>query len=154
MTSDQTIELAEVRGILRAFEWFNSKVNYSPTFTLAELPTRPTLAEAIFAHFQGDAIEIEAVPVADWFNASQALLSKWLFEYRDLITPDAFGCVNDQRAESKLVEEIVRKMETAIQPTAAWTVKIKTRQFYELFWDDVAIESNQARYLLHLGWTD
>ncbi|HUE70229.1 MAG TPA: hypothetical protein VMP01_05005 [Pirellulaceae bacterium] len=154
MTSNQIAELAEVRGVLCAFEWFNSKVNYSPTFALEELPKRPTLQEALQTHFEGNALEIETNPVVDWIHATRALFSKWLFEYRDLIAPDAFGCVNSRQAESKLVEEIVRKMERAIQPTAAWTVKVKTRQLYELFWDDLAIESDQARYLLHLGWTD
>ena len=53
-----------------------------------------------------------------------------------------------------MVATVLKTLTLGLQPTAVWQVKIEPTGFYEIYWDDFAIQGESGWYLLHFGMSD
>jgi hypothetical protein len=121
---------------------------------LDRLSRQSTLHETLHRYFEGDATEIKTDAIEDWQGVVRSVFGNWLFEYRDLIAPQAVGSLNCEASQREILDEIMDWISAAIHPTAAWKVDVTTKGFYELLWDDIALETTEYIYFLHLGMSD
>lgn len=158
---DRIVAFGELRGLLDAFAWFNNKTNYSPTFALDVLDKAGDVRGSLLDHFKlelhDDSPEIVLVAIDDWRSELRLVLGKWLFEYREFINANEMqvsGALNHEASQRDLCAEIVKKFAAVTEPTAVWRVHVKTTDFYETVWEDLAFENNERVYSLHMGMSD
>jgi hypothetical protein len=156
--SDAWLTYGELRGLLQAFAWFNEKVNHSCTFTFDEMPKPGTVDNAVEEYFrrlfQAPAGEVVLTPLPDWSEVVRKLLDDWLFRFQDLIDPAAVCALTHRESRQSFLNKVITRLTNTIRPIAVWSVQTKPTEFYECAWDDIAFETNDRVFLLHLGASD
>lgn len=155
------VSIAWLSGVLQAFAWFNDKSNNAYTFKLDTIAKRFPIEEAIKTHLRGDltSFSVSLEPVADWPIKLRSLLHRWLFEFqdpRDCHLEDrwkSFGLSEDHNRDA-ICGEIVERVKNAISPSVVWKVTVKTEEWYEGAYDDLAFEEDNRVLYLHLGVSD
>jgi hypothetical protein len=148
------LALGELRGLLAAFAWANTKCDHSCTFSVEELPAGAGLQESLAEYFGDSAKTVSATEIDDWYAAVGDTLLRWLFLFRDLVKPTAACALTDQRCQGEMVAIILDAFIAGLQPLAVWRVEMEPRGFYECAWDDFAIRGASGLFLLHLGVSD
>jgi hypothetical protein len=118
------------------------------TFDFAYVEKQKTVQATLEAYTARWADAITLVPVVAWEKALQSTLESWLFDCLRL--PE--WCEQSWRAN--LVGDLLKKIEQLVQPTTVWRVTVTPKGFYELHWEDFALESERAVFYLHLGFSD
>lgn len=149
-----TLALGELRGMLAALAWANTKCNHGCTFTVEELPVGADVHVSLTQHFGEGANKVSFVAIGDWSGAIEEALQRWLFLFGDLVKPQAVCSLTDERSQRKLVGIVQDVFIAALQPLEVWRVEIEPRGFYECAWDDFAIRGSSGLFLLHLGVSD
>lgn len=94
-----------------------------------------------------------AVAVDDWKQHLRALFFKWLFdEHFPPLTAE-----QEEFVEDNILDWLFRKLDALLdcRSTVGWALAVSSSNvFYELVFDDFALESNGNIYLLHLGFSD
>ena len=152
--TDPILAIGEVRGLLRGFEWFNTRVNYGPTYTFERLAPHASLDEALNCYFDGDTQEIQLTPMGNWQTEVRSVLAQWLFAYCDSGLPPGVGAVGDSRSQDEQLDHFMELFQGTLRPRAVWKVDVKLDSFYELLWDDLVFECASGAYFLHLGMSD
>jgi hypothetical protein len=148
------LALGEFRGLLAAFAWANHKCDHACTFTVEELPTGADVHEALARYFGESASKVSATPLGDWHAAVGEALQRWLFQFGDLVKPQAVCALTDERCQREMVGTILDAFRAGLQPLEVWRVEIEPRGFYECAWDDFAVRGASGLFLLHLGVSD
>jgi hypothetical protein len=157
----QQERLARLRGVLAAFEWVNLKNDHGYTFSLDRLERRATLEETLSASFPWmTSVIVSNMP--NWRETIVPILEKWLFAFRvdtptyRLIESSGHGVFDSSRASwrRETAAGLADELAAAIGATSVWAVRVEADGFYELAWDDIAFETEDTVYLLHLGVSD
>jgi hypothetical protein len=119
------------------------------------------LQSALECFFAGQASSVRLSAVNDWREELRTALSGWLCAYlnddegigRLTDTPRRFG-LSLPDEPPRLAERVIEKIVALLRPAAVWRVEITQTGFYELFWDDFALEADDRVLLLHLGVSD
>src|SRR5262245_49390093 len=160
--------LARLQGFLDAFARINGFGDVSYTFSFERLPDGPDVGAAVERSFGGDATQVRLEEVAEWRTAIRDALASWLFRFLgefDRRRPAGAGGefvakvvgqlhVGDETVRRKLVEDVVALLVKIGEPRRVWKVDVTTEHWYEASWQDFAFETQDARYLLHLGVSD
>jgi hypothetical protein len=156
VVADQNAVLAigELRGMLAALAWANTKCDHGCTFTVEELPAAPDIHESLTRHFGDSASKVLAVALGDWHGAIGEALRRWLFLFGDLVKPRAVCALTDERHQREMVGTVLDAFIAGLQPLEVWRVAIEPRGFYECAWDDFAVRGSSGLFLLHLGVSD
>ena len=151
---NSTLALGEVRGMLAALAWANTKCDHGCTFTVEDLPAGADVHESLARHFGEFATKVSIYAVGDWPDAIGEALHRWLFLFRDLVKPRASCSLTDERSQRELVGTVLEAFIAGVHPLEVWRVVIEPRTFYECAWDDFAIRGSSGLFLLHLGVSD
>jgi hypothetical protein len=146
-----SVAYGEIRGMLSAFASlsFKNSPDIHYTFDFQWLEKQKTAQATLEAYYANFAEKLSLSSLTAWRKTIQPTLETWLFD--SLILPTF-----SEKYWFQIVQELVDKVEQLVQPTAAWQVdvQIKEKSFYELLWEDFALENEQAVFLLHLGFSD
>ena len=156
MTSSDTAKLAlgELRGLISAFEWVNTKCDNSYTFEVEELPPAVDVPAALALHFGEYLVKVIVTQVDDWQEALRGAFRRWLFQYVNQLRPAALFALADPEFQEKMVQIILGRLGLGLQPEVVWRVNAQLCGHYECNLEDYAIEGSNGRYLLHLGVSD
>src|SRR5437868_7067059 len=113
--SNTALALGELRGLLAAFAWANNKCNHSCTFTVEELAAGGDVNEALASYFGDSASKVSAVPLGDWQVAIAEALHRWLFEFDDLVKPQAVCALTDERCGQEMVDTILDSFRVGLE---------------------------------------
>jgi hypothetical protein len=151
---DSILALGQLRGLLAAFAWANHQCNHCCTFTVEELPISDDIHDALIPHFDEWTNKVGITELSDWQASVSDALHGMLFQFSDLVKPDAVSALTDKRCQREIVDTIMDAFNAGLQPLQVWRVEIEPRGFYECVCDDFAIRGNSGRFLLHLGVSD
>jgi hypothetical protein len=145
-----SVAYGEIRGTLSAFAQliFESVPDISYSFDFDCLEKKGTAQATIEACTAGWADAVILLPLAEWKEVFLTTFKEWLSD--KLPFPQWY----DRRWFDRDIEELITKIEQVVQPTAVWQVNLKTKGFYELDWEDFALENEHAVFFLHLGFSD
>src|SRR5579872_3747063 len=152
MSDDSLVAYGELKGLLEAFAWANHKCNHFSTFTVERLPAGTDLLEILSRHFGENAAKIATAELADWPATIEESFRRFLFEYVDVIKPNHPCALADERCHREIIASLSNKLALGLQPLTVWRVTIEPNGFYELYWDDFAIQNAAGWHLLHLGF--
>jgi hypothetical protein len=133
--------VAWLQGLLHAFAWFNNKTDYGYALTLDVVPKPGSVREAIEGHFQGELDGLRLVPVEDWPAFVRGLLGRWLFPFSD----PSMDQLEDPRESFSLFHDHFRGM---------LLDEVRTRGWYECYYEDLAFEEPGRVVYLHAGFSD
>jgi hypothetical protein len=164
VAADAVVAYGELRGLLRAFAWINTKTNHGYTFEFDRLPAAATAEESVClflrSHHELEA-RVTLKRLRGWRTPVRKSLGRWLFSF---MCDDHNGKLDDPRRTFSITERWVRRdmvewvtdaLEQALTPTASWRVELEYGSgFYECGWEDFAFEASDGVYLLHLGVSD
>jgi hypothetical protein len=151
MHDNFSVAYGEIRGMLYAFASLSFKdgpyIHY--TFDFQCLEKQGTAQATLEAYYADSAEMLTLSPLPKWRDTIQPTLEIWLFD--NLLLPTF-----SKKYWFPIVKDLVDKIEQLVQPTAAWQINIQIKEgsFYELLWEDFALENEQAVFLLHLGSSD
>jgi hypothetical protein len=148
-----------MQGFLRAFAWFNHKADHGYTFELDILPKPGSVRQAIEAHFGGNVEDLALAPVEDWPVFLRGYWGRWLFQFgrRDmdhLTDPRYSFSLFNEHLRGVMVDELMGRFAPAVRPSAVWEVQVRTRDWYECEYEDVAFEEPDRVLYLHAGHSD
>lgn len=148
-----------LRGFLHAFESFNNKTNHGYTFAIDVFPKTGSVTEALQSHFASDLKKLSVTPIVDWPTFVRELFRGWLFQFSDSnpeCLTDARGAFSLFRTEYRemLLNELLTRLQSAVDPIAVWKVEAETHRFYECDYVDVAFEEADRVIFLHIGVSD
>lgn len=152
-----------LRGFLRAMSALNCGMNFSTEFTIEPLAPCETLSSALDQYFSaykvcygGEPSPLGASePAAAWnieiepLNDLASVLGRWFFELE--FSPEIASGYGKK-------EMVVREAHTLFQQVFSdckcYRVKTKPPLSYAIDWDDIALETSDGFWLLHLSWND
>jgi hypothetical protein len=146
-------------GFLNALALVNDGPNHATTYTLEPLPPARSLESSLEAHFS--AMSTSLVPRQpaetwqiratafddDWIQALREILHRWFFEQE--FSPKVHPTIAEN-----VVEEFLAQLRTTVGDARPFQVEVSPPMWYECLWRDVAFESQNGRWLLHLGFSD
>lgn len=165
MAADAELAAAELNGLLGAFAWVNGKTNHGYTFTFTRLPAAASVADAVrLAVADPDTptarVGLSLTRLRGWRTPVARTLQQWLFGFR---TDRVGGTLRDPADTFTLsapwgkraaVAWVMTVLDRAVTPTAVWRVDVDVDRHYECGWEDLAFETADGVYLLHLGVSD
>jgi hypothetical protein len=116
---------------------------------------------ALERHFTGLARSVQLSPLSDWREELRSSLTRWLCAY--LTDSESGGRLQGADGKFSLsfadfrqdcVEHALTRITALIAAVAAWRVDITPSGWYEMGWQDYALESSDRVLLLHLGVSD
>lgn len=157
--------IAEVNAFLAAFAMLNDSCNHCCSYSLDPVPRNGTVDQSLMAHFEGiknyDADgcirseggwRLSVAEVDDWRRELRRLLSKWLFgEHFPQFT------VGQEFAKDNGCDWLMFKIDALLagRLTIGWALEVDSDNvFYDLVFDDFALESDGRIYLMHFGFRD
>jgi hypothetical protein len=145
-----SVAYGEIRGTLSAFALltFDSVPDISYTFDFEYLEKVKTAQATIESYAADWADTVTLLPLAAWKQVFLTTFKNWLFN--KLTFPQWYK----SSWFDPHINELITKIEQLVQPTAVWRVDISTKGFYELLWEDFALENEHAVFFLHLGFSD
>ncbi len=151
---DSLLALGELRGMLAAFAWANGKVNHGYTFSIEPLPARGDVLESLNAHLGHWVDRIALDPLDEWRQPVDHALSRWLFQFEELIEPRFSSSMADRDNQGEIVARMMELFEAGVHPLQVWRVHVESTRFYECAWDDFAILGGSGSFFLHLAVSD
>lgn len=144
-----SVDYGEIRGMLSAFAdlSFQGSPDIQFSFDFEYLQKLETAQATLEAYTHEWAETVNLVTLASWRETMLKTLETWLFG--SLPLPEF-----TKPYKHSIIEQLVDKIEQLVQPTAVWRVDVKPKGFYEIEWEDFALENEQAVFLLHLGFSD
>lgn len=149
MLDSFSVTYGEIRGIFSAYASLSFKdapyIQY--TFDFQYLEKLETIQATLEAYAVTWASAVRLTPLPAWKETLQPTLEFWLCD--SLMVP-----TSTKKYWSQVVTNLLNKIEQLVQPTAIWRVEIDEKSFYELLWEDFALENEHAAFFLHLGFSD
>ena len=146
-------------GFLEALALLNDGTNHGSEYTLEQLPEAASLAESLAAHFASlSADATPPQPASAWNIQVEAMQSDWPLELapvlREWFFAQEFSPSVDPDVASGLVAQFMEHLRASVVDATAHRVRVSPPVWYECWWQDTAFESQGARWLLHLGFSD
>lgn len=160
-------KIGKLNGILKAFEWVNSKTNHGYDFTIEILTGNDdlkNLATSHLKHWYPNAT-VHSKPIENWRDGFSETLQEWLFEYvlTDKNSPHSDDKLQEINSGFTLFDSTSRKyfinnfcddLEDALEVIEVISVTIETDEWYEAYWHDFAFKGKNGAVFIHLGVSD
>ena len=155
--------LYSLNKLLELVAFLNQGADHNCSYELIELPSAPTLNEALAAYFESivNWRTKRPYPASDWHisvspmsgtpsDALQSVVDKWFFQ--TLCSPQ----LGERRewVRKNVVSFVVEEMLEALGAVSVDEVLTSPPLWYEATWQDIALSCEQGRWLLHFGITD
>lgn len=160
-------KIGKLNGMLKAFEWVNSKCNHGYSFAIETLAGDDDLKNLAANHLKQwyPNATVNSKPVADWRNEFSKMLQEWLFEYvltdKNTSNPsDKLREVNGSftlfyaTSRESFTNDFCDALEDAIGVIEIIEVNIETDEWYEAYWHDFAFKGRNGNVFIHLGVSD
>lgn len=157
MNKDPASAMSELRGYLHAFALFNDKSDHQFSFFIEVLPHADDVDKAIRKSFGAELEWVRVQPIQDWEQEVIRVLTSWLFHFQEpyaapfMDKRKKFSLANAEGREPAL-KFIMDRLRPIIE--CAFRVQLQTKGWYECQWDDIVLQGESERYLLHLGVSD
>lgn len=146
-------------GFLDAIALLNDGANHGTTYTIEPLPPAASLDSSLATYFS--AMSTSRVPPQpaekwqirmtgfddDWAQALRQILHRWFFN-------EEFSPQVDPQIAENVVERFLAHLRATIGSAKVFQVDVTPPMWYECLWQDVAFDSRDGRWLLHLGFSD
>ena len=168
-------EIGRFSGILEGFSYVNNKTNHGFSFEIKILDSENSIessAERYLKNMYSDA-EISFDSLKSWESMLTSYIEKWLFCYQphnDLKNNEInggcgsyFSFLKDTDESFSLFNASFRKdfisdlcsiIESNLKIIRGVEVKLKTENWYECDWNDIALEGENGNIFIHLGVSD
>ena len=156
-------KIGKLNGILKAFEWVNSKTDHGYDFTIEILAGNDdlkNLATSHLKHWYPNAT-VDSKPIENWRDEFSKILQEWLFEYVLIDKNSSYSCDKLQEIDSSFTlfdstsrEYFINNFCNDLEVIEVISVNIETDEWYEAYWHDFAFKGKNGAMFIHLGVSD
>jgi len=172
---DFDYELGRIKGILEGFSYVNNKTNHGFTFRIDILGSEHSLEESsneFLKNMYSDA-QVSFEPIKSWVPTLSSYFEKWLFCYQPhkdgkgntmaggcgsyysyLKDIDSSFNLYHKTFRNEFISELCNSIESIINVVRAVEVRLNTKDWYEVDWNDIALEGKKGNLYIHLGVSD
>jgi hypothetical protein len=159
LSKEQTEALSELRGFLNAFEYINGKTDHGYMFEIWGVRKKTDLDLAIrevFAKWKTSSIS--KTLVVDWEDLISSALHRWLLAYLKgsphlIDRGKQFNLSSDSGCRS-VVQHFIEKLTSVSPIREAYTIDVKTEEFYACAHDDILLVCDEVLLFLHFEVCD
>ncbi len=153
------MSLDSCNAFLKAVALYNDGINHGSSYLIEPLPDAGSLDVALAQYFSAMSLyDVPPQPAEEWHIRYEELSGNWTRAIAPVVRRWFFeqDCSPkfDRLIMDNSVNQFMEYLRGVVGDARAFEVDVTPPMWYELVWEDVAIESPTGRWLLHFGFSD
>lgn len=146
--------LSPINAFLQAMALINLGANHEASYRLERIENVGTLNRDLEFHFKNAMLANNA----DWQIITEQHNGRWEELVKETVEKWFFKQEFSPKVENDTADIIIETLVTHLQnettAQVGYRLKVTPPIFYEVFWEDIILEADNQRWLLHFGFSD